>query len=439
MKSENTITLNQPIQLLKLDLDIENSRERSDKWADYILFIYFLAGLFFASFYDTWSIAGGVGGLALIAYCMAKFGLPDSTFYQYVFSVVLAVFMAQYIYQMHGMFEMHFTAFIGSAILITYQNWKLQIPLAVVVVAHHALFGYLQFTGQTKYFTQLENMDVTTYIIHIVLAAIIFIICGAWSHHFKTSNETQLEQTYEIAQLFKEAETQRLAVEKANSELDKFVYSVSHDLRAPLLSMQGIINITEQETKEELTREHMKMMKGGINVLDNFIAEILDYSRNIRKEVKSEKIDFHSLVDEIVNNLQYMNGSNKAVSVHVDIDTPTGAYSDKGRIIVILNNLISNSMRYYNPKISNPFVKVSIKTNMDSICIDVQDNGIGIAEEYQEKVFDMFYRVSELSTGSGLGLFIVKETLEKLEGEIHMKSTKDIGTKFTITIPNLNN
>ena len=116
--------------------------------------------------------------------------LPGSNLYQYVLSIVLGVFMAQYIYQMHGMFEMHFFAFIGSAILITYQNWKLQIPIMLVVVIHHATLSYLQNIGIDKvYFTQLDYFDLQTFIIHVILAAVIFFICGLWAYQLKKYNE----------------------------------------------------------------------------------------------------------------------------------------------------------------------------------------------------------------------------------------------------------
>ena len=151
--------------------------KRSDKIIDYFLFGYFLGGLLLAFYYDTWAIAVGVGGLCLLAYYIAKIFLPDSDLYQYILSAVLAIFMAQYIYQMHGLFEMHFLAFIGSAILITYQNWKLQIPMVILVIIHHSVFGYLTDLGFSKvYFTQLDYFNLQTYLIHIFLSAVIFFI-----------------------------------------------------------------------------------------------------------------------------------------------------------------------------------------------------------------------------------------------------------------------
>ena len=166
----------------------EEIKRKSDKAVNYFLVGFFIVGLLLATFYDTWIVAVGIGGISLLAYYSAKMLLPDSDLYQYVLGAVFGIFMAQYIYQMHGMFEMHFIAFIGSAMLITYQKWKLQIPLAIVVVVHHALFAYLQYIGYEKvYFTQLDYMTLQTFIIHALLALVIFFICGLWAYQLKHS------------------------------------------------------------------------------------------------------------------------------------------------------------------------------------------------------------------------------------------------------------
>ncbi|HEX7845952.1 MAG TPA: PAS domain-containing protein [Chitinophagaceae bacterium] len=182
-------------------------KTKSDKLMDFFLPGYFLIGVLFALYYETWMIAIGVGGLSLAAYYAAKFFLPASDLYQYVLSAVLGLFMAQYIYQMHGMFEMHFFAFIGSTILVTYRKWELQIPLAIVVVIHHAAFGYLQFIGIDGInFTQLDYMTLQTFIIHILLAVGIFSLCGFWSYRFKIWGEQQLAQSLELQRIFNTVE-----------------------------------------------------------------------------------------------------------------------------------------------------------------------------------------------------------------------------------------
>lgn len=201
-------------------------KKRSDKLMNYFLISYFIGGLLLARYYDTWLVAFGIGSLSLAIYYSAKILLPHSNLYQYVLAGVLGIFMAQYIYQMHGMFEMHFVAFIGSAILITYQNWKLQIPLAAIVVLHHASFGYMQNLGFTDiYFTQLDALELQTFIIHVILAAVIFLICGLWAYQLRKSSEIQIGQSMEMGRLQKQAhvaaEEQRRQKEllKAQQEL----------------------------------------------------------------------------------------------------------------------------------------------------------------------------------------------------------------------------
>lgn len=406
-------------------------KKKSDHLINYFLFSFFIIGLLLAFYYDTWEIAIGVGGLLLIAYYSAKLALPKSNLYQYVLSIVLGIFMAQFIYQMHGMFEMHFIAFISSAILITYQNWKLQIPLMLVVGFHHGLFGYYQYNGfDNIYFSQLDYMSLQTFIIHMVLAGVIFAICGLWAYQFKKYSEAHIDL------IFNKREIENQELKTANYELDRFVYSTSHDLRAPLNSMLGLIEIARDDTDEEQTREHLKMLKGSAKKLDGFICDILDYSRNARMEVNIEEINFSSLLADVTENLKFIGDNNRIVEFIIAITGETPFYSDKKRIITILGNLISNAVRYQNSQVPNPFVRITIEIAPTECQITIEDNGIGISEEAHSRIFEMFYRVSQDSVGSGLGLYIVKEAVHKLNGEIKVQSEIGVGTTFVIKIPN---
>ena len=191
-------------------------KKRSDRLMNYFLTGFFLIGLALAAFYDTWLIALGVGGISLIAYYSVKIALPESDLYQYVLSAVYGIFMAQFIYEMHGMFEMHFFAFIGSAILITYQKWRLQIPILIVVFVHHAIFSYLQDIGFPHiYFSQLIYFDFQTFVIHILLAVGIIFICGLWAYQLNKYNEIQINQTLQMAELQKDAQ---LSIERKRNE-----------------------------------------------------------------------------------------------------------------------------------------------------------------------------------------------------------------------------
>jgi len=406
-------------------------KKKSDHLINYFLFSFFVVGLLLAFYYDTFQIAIGVGGLLLIAYYSTKIALPKSNLYQYVLSIVLGIFMAQFIYQMHGMFEMHFVAFIASAILITYQNWKLQIPLMLVVGIHHGLFGYFQYIGwEGVYFSQLDFMSLETFVIHMILAGAIFAICGLWAYQFKKYSEAHIDL------IFNKREIENQELKTANYELDRFVYSTSHDLRAPLNSMLGLIEIAKDDTNEDITREHLIMLKRSAKKLDGFICDILDYSRNARMEVAMEEINFKELITDITENLKFIGDNNRAIEFITEISGETSIYSDKNRLITILGNLISNAIRYQNAQIANPYVRIQIQISPAETRIVIEDNGIGMSEEVHSKIFDMFYRVSNESVGSGLGLYIVKEAVNKLSGEIKVQSEIGKGTTFLIKIPN---
>lgn len=175
-------------------------KNESDRFMTYSIVGYFLFGIFLSFFYDTYLIAIGVGGLSLVAYFATKAFLPESNLYQYVLAGVLGIFAAQFIYQMHGLFEMHFFVFVGSTLLITYRNWRLQLPLILLVVVHHASFAYLQYKGNKEiYFTQLAYMDLQAFLFHAVLAAVIVAICGYWAYDLEkktiseAKNKTALE------------------------------------------------------------------------------------------------------------------------------------------------------------------------------------------------------------------------------------------------------
>ncbi|MDJ1480498.1 GAF domain-containing protein [Cytophagaceae bacterium YF14B1] len=154
---------------------------------------YFLFGCIIAFQYGTFKIAFGVGGLCLAMYYGTKFLLPKSSFYQYIGSVIVALFSAQFIYQMHGMFEMHFFVFIGATLLIAYQNWRLQLPNIIVVVIHHGIFAYLQYKGNAEiYFTQQTYMDLETFLFHGALAAVVVLICGYWAYILERKTKREM-------------------------------------------------------------------------------------------------------------------------------------------------------------------------------------------------------------------------------------------------------
>lgn len=234
-------------------------------------------------------------------------------------------------------------------------------------------------------------------------------------------------------------EAKNTELQKTNKELDRFVYSTSHDLRAPLKSLLGLINIVDEELSEFgniLQHDRLQMMEKTVTKLDNFIEEIINYSRNNRLEIAYEEINFNELIQEIRESHNFMDGAQN-LKLIVEIKNSSTFFSDKRRISIILNNLISNAVKYQDINKESPHVKCSIFCSEINANIIIEDNGIGIAEKDITKIFEMFYRATKISTGSGLGLYLVKETIDTLGGKIYTESELNAGTKFTINIPNL--
>ncbi len=190
------------------------------------------------------------------------------------------------------------------------------------------------------------------------------------------------------------------------------------------------------EKDEEKISNYLDLVDKSINKLDNFIKDIVDLSRNARQEVQSELIDFKEIINDTLENYKYLDNYDKIIKT-VNIESKEVFYSDKRRLKVIFNNLISNAIRYYNPYIDDPFVDIYIKTEPKKVSIKISDNGLGIENQYLKKIFDMFFRASNNSKGTGIGLYIVKETIQKVNGKIRVDSEVEKGTTFTVIIPNL--
>ena len=223
---------------------------------------------------------------------------------------------------------------------------------------------------------------------------------------------------------------------KINEELDRFVYSASHDLRAPISSLLGLIEVARLEKDPASIQNLLDMQKRSLQKLDKFIFDIVSYSRNNRVDLEIGRIDFQELLDDTYDQLQYMEKIKQLKRI-TEIDEDIFFYSDQKRITVILNNLISNAIKYSVSSKSDAFIKTTIKKVERGVSIHVVDNGEGIDNEHIHRIYDMFYRASEQSVGSGIGLYIVKEVVQKLKGTIEVQSKKYQGSEFVVHLPDL--
>ncbi len=233
----------------------------------------------------------------------------------------------------------------------------------------------------------------------------------------------------------KKLEAQNEQLLKINQELDRFVYSAGHDLRAPLMSMLGLTDIVGEEEDKNQRDHYLALMRRSIHKLDHFIQDIIHFSRNQRTAVAREPVDLVGVIDEVWEGLQYLTGG-QTIRLEKTVSQETVLYADAKRLTVIFNNLLSNAIRYRNPEQPEPVIRVEGVVNHREARICVADNGIGIEAAHLDKIFGMFYRATESSSGSGLGLYIVKETVEALEGTIAVSSASGAGAAFTVVIPN---
>lgn len=224
------------------------------------------------------------------------------------------------------------------------------------------------------------------------------------------------------------------SLQRAYNELDKFVYSVSHDLRSPLMSILGISNLAELDVQDPKSLEYFKSIKGMVDKLDGYIHQIIDHYKGSHGSEFNDKVDFENLINDIIESIKY-HPSAQGVRFNVVVEQDGEFVTNLMNVKTILSNLISNAFKYQRENERNKFVEVkAIITDSEAI-IKVIDNGIGIKEDKIEEVFSMFYRAKQDETGSGLGLFIVREAIDKLGGTIDLQSDFGHGTEITLNLP----
>lgn len=229
-------------------------------------------------------------------------------------------------------------------------------------------------------------------------------------------------------------EDERRKLKKANQELDSFVYSTSHDLRAPIASMLGLVNLSRMEVKDEKSLELIGMIEQRVKKLDSVIGDFLSLSRSKKSQVDMAPVSLNQLIDEVVNDVKF---AQDAPSIRLIYDRSANFtfHSDFTLMKTTLGNLFSNGVKYHNIHQPDPFIRVAFRRVNGKVQIDVEDNGQGIRSEDLGRIFDMFFRASTSSDGTGLGLYIVKEALAKVDGIIFVKSIYGVGSTFTILLP----
>lgn len=223
---------------------------------------------------------------------------------------------------------------------------------------------------------------------------------------------------------------------ETNQELDTFFYKASHDLKGPLASVMGIVNLARMENSDPLNEKYFTMIETSVKRLDRTLLDLIELARTRKGTSKLSHINVMAMVQEILHSLRHLPDFG-SINFEVKIDHLLELKADKVLVLSVFQNIIHNAINYCNQ--DSPYVRIKVEKSEKGASLEVSDNGQGIPEAIRDKVFEMFYRGHPDSTGSGLGLFIVKNALEKMKGSINFVSEVGKGTTFTVLIPNATN
>ena len=291
--------------------------------------------------------------------------------------------------------------------------------LLILFISHFNVFGTLKFGA-----IDLERSFVINLVSSIVVLTFFIVFMSNMNQHSESQLYTKAEEVKE----------KNKDLEKVNRELDRFFYSVSHDLKVPVMDIKGILNEATSETRDEIVMNYFLLLKDRANKLDDFLKDIIDYARNAKASAVVTSVNINQLVDEVIENFRFIPGADK-VHIEKSIQLDHEMIIDRVRLYIILNNIIANAVYYQRLNVRSKWVKVVAELKHTTLVITVSDNGQGIEKDLIPKIFNMFFRGTNQSKGSGLGLYIVKEAVERMLGSIFLESEVGKGTSFTLTFP----
>jgi signal transduction histidine kinase len=224
-------------------------------------------------------------------------------------------------------------------------------------------------------------------------------------------------------------------LKKAYNELDRLVFSTAHDITGPLSNVLGLVDIIRSEPDN--TEEYLELIERTTKKLQFIARDVLSFHRNKRTELRIKKIDLKRVIEDTIADHQFFEKIGN-LQYEIEVDSPVPFYSDISRLRFILNNLVSNAIKYQDENKEHNWVKISFSNTEEKGVLLVEDNGVGIDADILPKIFDIYYRASNQSTGAGIGLYIATEAVNLLHGEISVDSKMGQGTTFKIELPNSN-
>lgn len=332
------------------------------------------------------------------------------------------------------------------AFLGTPEAYALRVLLRVGVLA---LAGGISFLVSAVLIAPLRKLSVGMHFIFVafllygVLKLNYFVTCLSYASgfsyplsipYYSGMGELFLQAVMGVGMIIGMLEQEQYKLRKANTELDTFLYRSSHDLRAPLTTMAAIVQVLKMEKNEEKQQHYLELISGKIEQADSVIRDIISLRKDQKLDITVQKID---VAKEFENEFHRLRGLQLEPTLQIEAVGDCTVHTDLDRLKTVFTNLISNSIRYHNYDQPTPFLKLYTERVSNGIRVEISDNGIGISQQSLPRIFDMFYRASTTSNGSGLGLYLVKETLHKLQSTISVDSHQGEGTVFVLFLKDL--
>ncbi|MEP6683067.1 MAG: sensor histidine kinase [Parafilimonas sp.] len=352
--------------------------------------------------------------------------------------IFLSIFSSYYVYT----YVVRYYEFIMMA--AAFYGLYVYIKAAIMKRPGSYLFlaGFIIFLAGIINDVLYTNLLINTVpLFYVGLASFVLILSVILSRQFlqtfsdlEIANKQLAEANKSLSFMNNDIQEKNAELKKINHELDSFVHRTSHDLRAPLSSVTGITHLMENEKNISVLRDYTTLQQKTLQRMDDLIKDIIDFSKNKRLKPTLDDINFSDIINNSIEDHSHLKNADKIV-IQAEVHQHEKFISDKRRIATIINNLVSNAIKYADLTKLKPCININIFVESNTAQIEINDNGIGIEEDKLGKIFTMFYRATSSSTGSGLGLYLVKETVEKLDGHVSINSIKGEGTRIKLTIP----
>ena len=220
-------------------------------------------------------------------------------------------------------------------------------------------------------------------------------------------------------------------LEDKNKQLDSLIYKSSHDLKGPLKSIIGLTTVGMMDVKDPAAKEYFEHILLSTKRLDHVLVDLLDITKINENKLKHERVDFKQIISEILLSFENLEGF-KEMEINSSINQEKDFYGDERMMYSIFQNMIENAFKYRDQTQTPSRLDITIHSDKQKTKIEFKDNGLGISADLKDKVFDMFFKANELSSGTGLGLYLVKLSVQKMGGHLNLVTEERQGSLFTI-------